>query len=332
MGEGGGYPGRVDSARERVSFLIPRELDGERLDRALARLLDGPSRSASRRWVEQGRVTVEGQPQTRPSRPVRAGERVELLPPPAPPVITREEAAAGLPILFSDEHIAVVDKPAGLLSHRAGAGVEPSVSEFAVALLGPLPDGQGEGRPGIVHRLDRQTSGLLVLARTSEAQVDLMRQFREREVTKTYFALVHGEPRFTTEWLEQPIGRSKRHPDRMATCSDGREASTYYETRELLAGFALLSCQPHTGRTHQIRVHLSSIGHPVLGDRVYRAGGAPPRPLPPEAPAPARQMLHAAELGFRHPQDGSPRSFTSPLPDDFEDLLEHLRAASAGGA
>ncbi|MAF64166.1 MAG: RNA pseudouridine synthase [Planctomycetes bacterium] len=322
----------MDSARKRVSSSVPAELDGERLDRALLRLFDGPSRSAARRWVEQGRVAVDGLPQRRPSRPVRTGERIELLGTPSAPVLTREEAAGKLPILFEDEDIAVIDKPAGLLSHRSSAGGEPSVSELAVALLGPLPDGQGEGRPGIVHRLDRQTSGLMVIARREASQEELMRQFRERQVSKTYSALVHGEPRFASEWIEEPIGRSRRHPDRMAVCADGREASTFYETSERLAGFALLAAHPHTGRTHQIRVHLSSIGHPVVGDRVYRIAGAPPRRLPSPARAPQRQMLHAAELAFRHPTLGDMRTFTAPLPADFAELLAHLRAAAAGGA
>ncbi|MDP6990253.1 MAG: RluA family pseudouridine synthase [Planctomycetota bacterium] len=315
-----------------MSRAVPAELDGERLDRALARLVAGASRSAARRWVEQGRVKVEGQPHERPARPVRTGERIELEPEPRAEPVTAEQAAETLPILFEDEHVAVVDKPAGVLTHRAGAGLEVSVSELAVELLGPLPDGQGEGRPGIVHRLDRQTSGLLVVARSEAAQVELMRQFREREVSKTYSALVHGEPRFDSEWIEEPIGRCERHPDRMAVRDGGREASTFYETRERLAGFSLLAAHPHTGRTHQIRVHLASIGHPVVGDRVYRTAGAPPRALPPGALDPQRQMLHAAELMFRHPTEGDRRSFSSPLPDDFVALLAALRAFAADGS
>ena len=232
-------------------------------------------------------------------------------------------------VLYEDNHLLIVDKPAGLLVHPSPAVRGGTLSEQAVARWGPLPDLQGEDRPGIVHRLDAGTSGLLVLALREPAMRELLRQFREREVKKTYLAVVHGEPRFDTGWIEGAIARSAASPERMEVVAEGegREARTWYEVRERLGPASLVECQPQTGRTHQIRVHLASLGHPLVGDPLYRPRQTPSRRLAADAPLPARQALHAARLEFAHPGSGERAAFESPLPDDLAALLAHLRGA-----
>ena len=317
----------MSRAPEREIYVVPPDLDGERLDRALVRLARGGSRSRLKATIEDGRVRIDGKPCRKPSEAVASGQRIEIEPPPPAPEIPRSEAARRLPLLFIDEHVIAVDKPAGVLAHPGAGTTEPTVADLAQVLFGPLPSAQGEERPGIVHRLDRATSGVMVLGRTEGALAELMRQFRQREVEKTYLALVHGEPRFDSDWIETPLGRSPRDPERISVVQEGegRAASTYYQVRERFTDFALVACRPATGRTHQIRVHLTSIGLPVVGDRVYRPRGGVRRPLPPQAPPVERQMLHAARLALTHPDSGERLAFEAPLPPDFEALLAWLR-------
>jgi 23S rRNA pseudouridine1911/1915/1917 synthase len=308
---------------------VPAELDGVRLDRALASLVADFSRERLREMVEDGRVRVGGATLRKPSHAVAEGDRVEI--DLVPRDRTRPGSSAGpdLAIVHEDEHILVVDKPVDMVVHPSTVVRGGTLSELCSERFGPLPAIQGEDRPGIVHRLDKDTSGLVVLARTEAAGVELLRQFREREVEKTYLALVFGDPRFETEWITTPIGRVPGKGERMTVLPDGggRAAETYYEVRERFGGFALVECRPTTGRTHQIRVHMASVEHPIVGDMVYRVRKHSGRGLPKDAPKLQRQALHAHALAFRHPADGRRVRFEAPLPADMRAVVEFLRLA-----
>jgi 23S rRNA pseudouridine1911/1915/1917 synthase len=235
--------------------------------------------------------------------------------------------AGELVVLHADESLLVFDKPAGLLVHPGAGRGQHTLAALADLRFGPLPTVEGVDRPGIVHRLDRLTSGVIVMARTPAALAALQEQFRSRTVAKTYLALVHGSPRFDSDWIEAPIGPDARQTDRfrVVDVGDGREASTYYEVRERFHGFTWLCARPRTGRTHQIRVHLSSVGMPLLGDHLYRPAGALAVPLPAEAPSLHRQALHALDLELEHPATGERMRFEAPLPDDLARMLAWLR-------
>lgn len=310
-------------------WCVPAHQAGERLDRALVEALPTFSRSRLQALIKAGRVRVEGLVARKPGNVVGEGSTIEVDLPQAPIAPPPRESRRRLQVLWSDDDLAVVDKPPGLLSHRGEGAEEVSLGDLARSAFGDLPSLQGADRPGIVHRLDRDTSGVMVLGLTRESLEGLMRQFRERKVQKRYRALVLGEPRFDSDWIEEPVGRSKRHPDRMNITpldEGGKEARTFYTVLERFGTAASLACEPKTGRTHQIRVHLSSIGLPVLGDRVYRTKGGRPVQLGAGAPVAKRQMLHAERLQFTHPRSGEGMSFEAPLPADFEEVLEGLRA------
>jgi len=317
---------------------VPRELDGARLDRCLAQLAPETSRTHLKELILAGCVRANGAVLGRPGVAVAAGQRLEVEWRERRAAREEDASGAGLEVLWEDEHLAVIDKPPGVLVHPSSAVRGATISELAVRRWGPLPVLQGTDRPGIVHRLDAGTSGLIVIARTEPAAEGLLRAFRERAVEKLYLALVYGDPRFDSGWIEAPIERSARHPERMQTAQPGagRAAETAYAVRERFAGFALLSCSPKTGRTHQIRVHLASIGLPLAGDPLYRRRGGPSIVLPSEAPALARQALHASALAFDHPVGGERLAFESPLPADFATLLawlrEHRPLTRRGGA
>ncbi len=315
-------------SEETHRWCVPAHQAGERLDRALVEALPTLSRSRLQALIKGGRVRVEGREARKPGMVVGEGASIEVDLPRAPAAPPPEESRRRLRVLWSDDDLAVVDKPAGLLSHRGEGAEEVSLGDLARSAFGDLPSLQGADRPGIVHRLDRDTSGVMVLGLTRASLEGLMRQFREREVSKRYRALVLGEPRFDSDWIEEPIGRSKRHPDRMTLTSldeGGRAARTFYTVLERFGAAASLACEPKTGRTHQIRVHLSSIGLPVLGDRVYRSKGGRPVQLGGNAPVVKRQMLHAERLRFAHPRSGELMTFEAPVPGDFGEVLEWLR-------
>jgi 23S rRNA pseudouridine1911/1915/1917 synthase len=311
-------------------FLVPAELAGERLDRALVALLSGElSRTRVQELIQDGGVLLDGRPAERPAELLEAGGTIEVLDVPRSRLRPGGPEAGELVVLFEDEHLAVVDKPAGQLSHPTSVVRGGTVSELARARWGELPAPQGADRPGIVHRLDADTSGLLLIAKGERAAWELVRAFRERRVEKGYLALVHGEPRFDSDWISTPIGRSRQRPDRMRVLEQGgRPAETFYRVQERFPGFALLECRPRTGRTHQIRVHLASIEHPLVGDRVYP--GRVRQRLPAGSPATARQLLHAHALALAHPIGGAPLSFESPPPADLRRWLEWLRARVSG--
>jgi len=300
-----------------VQHVVPVDLAGERADKIVA-VVAGLSRSVARSLIDDGLVTVRGEP-VDPKQ--RLPEGVELAI--EMPVQHRLEAEAmPLVVRYEDDHVAVVDKPAGLVVHP-GAG--RASGTLAAGLLARWPGIEGVGqtdRWGIVHRLDREVSGLLAVALTEVAYESLVGSLARRSVVREYRSLVWGELDAATGTIDAPIGRDPRAPARMATQVEGRPARTHYRRTAhwSQAGLSLLEVSLETGRTHQIRVHLSSIGHPVVGDRVYG------RPGPPSVD-PRRVWLHAAHLGFDHPVSGEPVSVDSPLPDDLRASLDALGPA-----
>ncbi len=283
---------------------------GKRLDRALADRLPDHSRTAIARWIRDGRVRVNGLP--RPARhAVQGGEEVEVdLPPVRPFEVTPEPIP--LVVLHADEEFLVLDKAAGLAVHPGSGRPGGTLANALAHRVGDLPALGGADRPGIVHRLDRETSGVIVVALSEFAQRALGRAFAERRVEKTYLALVHGVPAAAAGEVDAPIGRSPVHRTRMEVRPGGRRALTRWEVVETMARHALLRCHPHTGRTHQIRVHLKHLGHPIVGDRAYGR-----RDAPGEEHAP-RLMLHALTLAFPHPRAGGRLEVTAPPPADLE--------------
>ncbi|MCS7276065.1 MAG: RluA family pseudouridine synthase [Dehalococcoidia bacterium] len=286
---------------------------GERLDVFLARRVDRLSRSQAQRLIERGLVTVEGE-QARAARIVRRGERVTVhLPPPEP--LSLEPEPIPLTVLYQDEEVIVLDKPPGMAVHPGPGHPRGTLANALIALFPELGQVGEAFRPGIVHRLDKDTSGLLVVAKTPRAHRHLVEQMKARQVHKVYLALVHGLPRPEQGIIEAPIGRHPRHRQRMAVVEGGREALTRYRVVEPLGDYSLLEVEPVTGRTHQIRVHMAAIGHPVVGDPVY---GRPSRLL-------GRQFLHAHRLAFTLPASGRTVEFQSPLPEDLRRCLEAVR-------
>ena len=284
-------------------LVVPSAAAGERLDRFLAGHLT--SRAAAARAIEQGAL-VDGQRRRRSHR-LEGGERIELpAPPPAGPASGSDAPAPS--IVWQDEHLAVIDKPAGLTVHP-GAG---RASVTLVDALAGFVSGGDPGRPGIVHRLDRDTSGLMVVARSEEAHRRLSALVRRRELERTYLALVRGQPASRTGRIEAPIGRDRGDPTRFSLATDTpRGAITHFEVAGRYGRDTLLKVRLETGRTHQIRVHLAAIGLPVVGDRVYGVSD----------PALGRQFLHATRLAFTHPFTGERLEIDSPLPADLASYL-----------
>ena len=289
---------------------VPSDAAGVRLDRFLADLPQVGSRTAAERLLAEGAVLVDGT-RARKSARLGGGEVLEL--PELDEGGALEPEDLGLRIAYEDEHLLVVDKPAGVVVHPSpGHGTGTLVH----GVLGHGAAGGEEERPGIVHRLDRDTSGLLVVARSPEAHERLKRLVQKRELEREYLALVRGRPRSRGGRIEAPIGRDRRDPTRQSLDTDRpRGAVTHFEVVELIAGYALLRVGLETGRTHQIRVHLAAINLPVVGDSAY---GAPD-------PALGRQFLHATRLGFTHPFTGERVEVESPLPADLAGYLEALR-------
>ena len=294
---------------------VPDEAAGERLDRFLASLPEVGSRGVARRLLESGKVLVDGRPLDK-SRRLTGGEELEFEPP------TKESAELepeqmDLRIVYEDEYLLVVDKPAGLVVHP-GSG--HATGTLVQGLLEHDAAGGDAARPGIVHRLDRDTSGLMVVARSNEAHARLQALVRNRAIERHYAALVVGKPRSRAGRIEAPIGRDRRDPLRHSLDTDKpREAITHFEVRELLPRHTLLDVRLETGRTHQIRVHLAAVDLPVAGDTVYGR----PRELDLE-----RQFLHAGRLAFPHPFTAERVDVESPLPADLGAALERARHQS----
>lgn len=308
---------------------------GMRVDLWVAERVSGLSRMRVKGLIERGRVLVEGRVVKAAYR-VQGGERVEVAIPPAPREGLAPEDVA-LAIVFEDAYLLVVDKPAGMVTHP-GAG-RPT-GTLAAAALAHAPEIAGVGnarRPGIVHRLDKGTSGLIVLAKTQQAYEGLTAQLARRTVSRLYLGLAQGSPRRAEGVIDAPIGRDPRSRVRMAVVREGKgkRAVTRFRVRERFgsggSAVSLVECRLETGRTHQIRVHLASLGHPLLGDETYtrRRGGPAGDPvLAGLIEGLGGVALHAAGLAFMHPVTGAPLDFSCPLPDRIGRLLSHLRNRS----
>jgi 23S rRNA pseudouridine1911/1915/1917 synthase len=285
-----------------------------RVDRLLADEVAGLSRSAAARLIRAGDVLLNGHP-ARVADQAREGDVVEFdLPSSDAAVELPAPESIPLDVVYEDPQLVVVDKPAGMVVHPAAGHRTATLVHALLGLGGTWSAASGELRPGIVHRLDRDTSGLIAAARTDAAHRSLAAQLADRTMYRTYLAIVRGAVKEPAGTLEGAIGRHPRDRKRMAVVARGRHSKTHFEVKERLHGCTLLRCRLETGRTHQIRVHLAAFGHPVAGDRVYGGGTEPGRP-----------MLHAWQLRFRHPVDGREMQFEAPPPADFLAFLEALR-------
>lgn len=333
-----------------LELTVPPEAAGHRLDRFLAGALAHLSRARVQALIREGHVQLNQRP-AKPAESVRVADVVSWEEPAARPTALVAEARE-LPILYEDDDLLVLDKPVGLVTHPAPGHAEGTLVNALLAHCGTLSSVGGEQRPGIVHRLDKDTSGCLVVAKNDLAHRSLSEQFADRTTRKTYLALVRGVPRPTSGTIEQPIGRHPVHRKKMAVVPPprGRSARTDYRVLLVLTAreasgkesdlpsrpyqvaatplsvqdvrgreeVSLVECRLHTGRTHQIRVHLKHLGYPILGDTLYGGPGTVPR-----------QMLHAWKLGFAHPRTGEPVEFRAPPPPDF--LAFGLDPADFGG-
>jgi 23S rRNA pseudouridine1911/1915/1917 synthase len=308
----------------RFETVVPHDSEGVRLDRFLTSVLGDQSRSQIQRLIKEGQVRVDGRA-ARPNQPVKTGHSITVdIPEAADPVPQAE--ALSLPILYQDQDIILVDKPAGMVVHPAAGHSGGTLVNALLHHVDDLSGIGGEKRPGIVHRLDRGTSGLMVVAKHDRAHQELARQFRDREVEKEYIALVWGEV-MAGRRIDAAIGRDPADRKKMsARARRSREAVTRIVRAEHFGrALTLVRVAIHTGRTHQIRVHLSSIGHPVVGDALY---GGVHRRVPGDLRAVRhleRPFLHAARLAFRHPVDERAMEFESELPEDLKRVLEELK-------
>ncbi len=286
---------------------------GVRLDKYIAEHSE-LSRSYIQKLIAEGQVIVDGRI-TKASYKLSAGNKIVItLPPPAPVSLIPEDIQ--LKIIYEDSDVIVVDKPAGLTVHPSPGHPRGTLVNALLKHCPDLAGIKGTIRPGIVHRLDKDTSGLMMVAKNDFAQASLSKQIKERTVKKIYLVLVSGHVSPSQGVIEAPIGRHPKDRKRMAVVSTGREARTFYQAKEYLGNYTLLEVQPETGRTHQIRVHFSAIGHPVIGDTVYGV----------KSPLLSRQFVHAHRLGFRLPRSGEFVEFESELPPDLEWTLRRLRS------
>ena len=311
---------------DRYELTVEDEHDGLRLDQFLAGLLPTQSRSQIQRLIKDEKVHA---PVThvRPSTPVRAGMRIVIdIPPPAPASPEAEDLP--LPVIYDDPDIVVIDKPAGMVVHPGAGHAQGTLVNALLHHVKDLSGIGGELRPGIVHRLDRGTSGVMVVAKHDAAHQELSRQFKLREVEKEYVALVWGVVQAGRR-IDSPIGRDPNDRQKMSSrARHARSAVTRVTGTEHLRGVTLLTVAIHTGRTHQIRVHLSEIGHPIVGDATY---GGIRRHIPADLRAVGRlerPFLHALRLSFAHPADGRRLEFTAPLAPDLQRILDEIRLSA----
>jgi 23S rRNA pseudouridine1911/1915/1917 synthase len=304
---------------ERRTLPVPDGLDGLRLDAALARLF-GFSRTTAAALVEAGGVTVDGQPRSRSDR-VSAGAWLEVaMPEPAVPPRAAPEPVPGLTVVYADDDVVVVDKPAGVAAHPSPGWDGPTVVQGVAAMGHRISTSGAAERQGVVHRLDVGTTGLMVVAKSERAYSALKTAFRHREVDKRYAALVQGHPDPSRGTIDAPIDRHPTQDWKFAVVAGGRPSVTHYDTLEAFRAASLLDVRLETGRTHQIRVHMAAVRHPIVGDLTYGAD-----PTLAERLGLGRQWLHAARLGFPHPADGRWVEFASPYPDDLARALALVR-------
>lgn len=318
-----------DVSEKILKSKITPELHGKRLDKALVALLGkGYSRSRLSGWIRDGLVLLDDDVIQKPGFTVYEGQELRLQVPAVKVPEVGSELEPG--ILYEDEYLAVLDKPAGLPMHGNSAGdTQMSVANWLTHKYGPdLPIGQGAERPGIVHRLDRGTSGACVVAFQVDVFEDIQSQFAERTVAKEYHAICFGKPRFRSDWVDRRLRADPRAPNRVVTTNSTeggtRDALSYWEVLEDFEGFTLIKAIPKTGRKHQIRVHLTDAGLPLVGDPFYRAKNFGAGMLPEGCPDPDRTLLHAAKLSFEHPKLGH-MEFESPYPPIFQQVLDALR-------
>ena len=316
---------RQEAAPTRQRFVVGEEEAGQRLDRYLAERLPGMSRTRVQELIEEGHVLVQGA-SGKPSQRVKAGMTVEVEVLPRPAHEARPEPIP-LEILYEDEDVIVVNKPAGMTVHAGAGTTRGTLVNALMHRFGQLSTVSGPLRPGIVHRLDKTTSGVLIVARNDAAHRQLAEQFRQRLVTKTYLALLHGRLKNDAGTILLPVARDVRQRTRMTTRRrEGREARTDWRLLLRLDGFSLIEAELRTGRTHQIRVHFSALGYPVVGDPLYgapRQARAGSQILPPLG----RNFLHAARIRFQHPRHAVPVEVCAPLPAELRAYLQRLAGA-----
>ena len=312
---------------ERRSAEINEAQAGLRLDRALGELFPDHSRSFLARLIDLGHVRVDTRPAAKASLRVELGQKIEVdLPDPEPTGIVEQDIP--LTILHEDDDLVVIDKPPGLVVHPAAGHADRTLVNALLFHVRDLSGIGGELRPGIVHRLDKDTSGVMLIAKHDEAHRKLTAEWNSERVRKEYLALVYGTPSNDRGTIDAPIGRDPRERKRMAVVADGRRAVTDYEVTERLRSTSLIRCRLKTGRTHQIRVHLKHLGHPIVGDPVYSGPqwrGIPDKRLQKVLSEFPRQALDAERLTVPHPRTGQLVTFVAPLARDFATLIASLR-------
>lgn len=306
-----------------LHFVVPDDCAGLRLDQALVKLLPEYSRSRLQEWVALQQVRLDGEPATSKQK-VWGGEKLEVLPQAHPAEQPYRAEDIALDIVYEDDALLVINKPAGLVVHPGSGNWEGTLLN---ALLHHAPQLEAVPRAGIVHRLDKDTSGLLVVAKTLTAQTNLVRQLQARSVKREYLALVHGELHHGGT-LDAPVGRHPSQRVKMAVVESGKPATTHYQIEERFPSCTLLRCRLETGRTHQIRVHMTHLKHPLVGDSVYQKGAQKCVPQLRELlNGFPRQALHATRLALEHPVSGETMEWHVPLPQDMQQLLQQIRSA-----
>jgi 23S rRNA pseudouridine1911/1915/1917 synthase len=318
----------VSDSREAI---VSDAVSGLRLDRALSELFPSYSRNFLANLVTDGNVAVDGTPAKKTSQRVESGQRVTIeVPEAAPSPLASQDIP--LTVLHEDADVVVVDKPAGLVVHPAAGHADQTLVNALLFHVKDLSGVGGELRPGIVHRLDKDTSGVMIIAKHDDAHRKLTANWNSDRVRKEYVAIVYGTPSEERGTIDAPIGRDPRDRKKMAVVADGRLAITDYELAERLRYASLVRCRLRTGRTHQIRVHLKHLGHPIVGDPLYSGPqwrGIPDKRVQKVLSSLERQMLHAAKITFEHPTSGVAMTFEAALPADLLGVLDVFRSAAA---